>query len=193
MSEQLWQSIDQIDKTFNDNFKANPKAWFEANAKSDMDYLLAHAEDGVIWGKVVDKQLMLAGSEFAEVKVDLRVETLQQARLFGVAGEILVWRDGDDFKGRQVMDGAKPAAEIVEEVQWLWGTKDTRKTGQTFTLLREGKQGLLHAPPLIGLDNDQGVALNLRHYLDYDQNGQAYIALSRLTGLSLVEERENGA
>ncbi len=189
MTETLWKNTEDVDK----NFKADPIAWLVKQAKSDMDILLAHADDGVIWGKVKGNTLLLAGSEFPEIDVKLREQTLQQARLFGPGGELLIWRVDDNFEARLIADGDNPPGSIEEECQWLWGAKDTRKEGEIFTLLREGKQGLLHAPPLAGLKNNQGIALKVRHYIENDDKGQAYIALSRLTGLKPVEERENVA
>ena len=54
--------------------------WFAEQATDGMTLFLAHADDGVIWGRVEDKQLLLAGSVFPAVAVELRPTTLRQAR-----------------------------------------------------------------------------------------------------------------
>ena len=51
-----------------------------------------------------------------------------------------------------------------------------------FALLREGARGLRHAPPVIP-QAGQRPKLVVKHYVDYDTEGQAYIALSRLVRL----------
>lgn len=164
--------------------------WFEEHG---FIYLLAHADDGVIWGRVENGTLKLAGSSFAEVNVALRTVTLQQARLFNGSGELLIWRgEADEWHVRFVMD--VPASvehkadyeECIEETHWLWGTASVPPGSKDgFTLMRDGQQGLLHAPP-IPLERDKRVALGVRHYLAYDEQGQAYIALSRLVDLKQV-------
>ena len=173
-------------------FMADPGAWLAAQAKQPgMDIVLAQADDGVIWGKVDGGQLKLAGNAHPEVKVEFRAVTLQQARLFGPAGELYVWRTADGFAARMIADGNNPSDDdCLEDRQWLWGTLgDKGKAQGGFTLLVEGRQGLRHAPPITGLGQEQRVMLTARHYLDYDDEGQAYIAGSRLTGLVKVEEK----
>src|SRR5689334_18044010 len=60
-----------------------------------LDYLLAHADDGVIWGKVVDHHLVVSSEVAPKISPALQWETLQTARLFGQPGELLGWRDPD--------------------------------------------------------------------------------------------------
>lgn len=172
----------------------NLTQWFEKQAEEHgLVYLLAHADDGVIWGRVENGKLKLAGSSFAEVNVALRAVTLQQARLFSGVGELLIWRgEANEWHGRFVMDvpasseGKDYYEECIEETHWLWGTASVPPGPQDgFTLMREGQQGLLHAPP-IELKRDERVGLWVRHYLVYDDQGQAYIALSRLVKLEKV-------
>ena len=101
---------------------------------------------------------------------ELRIETLQTARVFGSDGEVLIWRSEDaQWSGRLIVDIARsptqdelakqwntePAqfakkdewSKAFDEHQILLGTKATPKDA-SFYLLSEGLQGLLYAVPL---------------------------------------------
>ena len=143
--------------------------------------LLLHADDGVIWGLLVGNTLALSSEAFSEVAVSLRAKTVQQLRFFGEAGELLVWRTGTAFEGRVVtaaVDTAVGTENCHEEAYLLWGENIKEQDG--FTLLQEGARGLLHAPPGSG----QSAFINVRHYIEYDPAGQAYVALSRIVSLN---------
>lgn len=176
-------------ETLDDAFNSDPGAWLESRACDGMSILLAHADDGVIWGEVREGRLVLAGNAFPDLAVELRGVTLQQARLFGPAGELRVWRTSDGtFKGALITD-EQGETEPITEAQWLWGTPDgTDSEVDGFTLLREGAQGMLHAPPVRGLGSSDRVTLQVRHYLETDEQGVAAIGVSRLAGLSRVED-----
>jgi hypothetical protein len=104
MSEVLCQklSVDGIvdDKTL--------VSWLEEQARNGkLNYLLAHAEDGVIWGRFDNNQLTTAEKVFHQpkFKVDfpsLRLLTLQQCRVFGQNGEVLLWQTGEKLRSRLV-------------------------------------------------------------------------------------------
>lgn len=161
--------------------------WFAEQAIAEMAFFLAHADDGVIWGQVVGGKLTLAGDAIPEVQVLLRPATLQQARLFGPAGELLLWRDNGKFRVRCIADGAEsPEHALPLETYWLWGTQGVKSAGG-FQLLEEGAQGLRHAPPISALPGGQRVALAVRHYLAYDAEGRARISASRLYDLRIVD------
>ena len=72
---------------------------------------------------------------------------------------------------------ADQSKEYYDEDYLLWG-KSVRETREGFTLLEEGSQGFLHAPP-IREKFKFPVTLQVRHYIDYDSDGQAYIPYSR--------------
>lgn len=176
-------------------------AWLEAQAKAYRMaapcYLLAHANDGVIWGRLDEDGRLrtsydaLAESENGLSLPSLRAETLQQARLFNRQAELYIWRDGDGgWHGRlleRVQEGETAVwSECFDEPQMLWGTHGTH-LAHRFTLLEDGAQGLYHAVPVkLAVDDEKSGELQrpsqllVRHYLDYDEQGQAYIALSRL-------------
>lgn len=176
------------------------KDWLQTQASQYNQYklkwLLAHADDGLIWGKVEDNgQLVTSDTVAPKVSPRLRRETLQQARLFAEHGELLLWRDGDNQWHarliRQPANGETPTfTHAIDEPQILWGT-DPQPLANGFTLMSDGAQGLRHAVPLIvsGTFNEQSRPLRLwvRHYLKEDENGFTRIVASRL--VELKEER----
>lgn len=186
--------------------------WLEGQAKAHkLKYLLAHADDGVIWGRVDKDGHLLTScdalrnakaketwdvSRLATAKISLaplRLETLQQARLFATHAEIHVWQDGDGvWHGRLIRDVGKGEAhmwlESFDEPQLLWGTHGTQ-LAYDFTLLEDGAQGLHHAVPMpLILDTAPAMfgrirpmQLLVRHYLSVE--GLARIVASRLVTL----------
>ncbi|OAT86779.1 CRISPR-associated protein [Desulfotomaculum copahuensis] len=159
------------------------KDWFCRQSRLyGLRWFLAHADDGVIWGESREAGLALSGDSFPEVSPPLRAVTLQQARLFGKEGELFLWQDGGDRRARLIRDGVGEEKEYYDEDQLLWGNKlECWKDG--FALLRQGSEGLLHAPPLPE-GAELPVRLKVRHYIDYDSDdGQAFIAFSRLVSL----------
>jgi CRISPR-associated protein (TIGR03984 family) len=176
-----WQIESDLDFT---TFSDDPRQWFaQQGAARGLPYFLAHADDGVIWGRVEGEQLQLSGEAFAKVAVHLRAITLQQARLFGEAGELLVWRSDEGWRGRYLSDAHVAPDDMLKETHRLWGeASDPPGPQNDFTLMQEGSQGLWHAPPL-KLKRGETAVLQVRHYLQEDEEGQAYIALSRLVSV----------
>ena len=165
------------------DFTGGLPAWLEAAAEAgSYTYLLAHADDGVIWGRFDGGTLHLCGEAFPEVAVKLRVETLQQVRLFGENGELFVWRAGDGFEQRCVLDS--DYQESYTETYRLWGEVERSKDG--FSLMVEGKEGLRHAVPE-KFDTGARVVLCVRHYIE-DSDDQAAVVNSRL--VSVMQGKE---
>jgi len=164
------------------------EAWFSAKAAElDFPWFLAHADDGVIWGRWDDGDLTLSGKAFPELEVKLRIETLQQARLFGPAGELFLWRSQGGFSVRRITADIDCPDEMCLplESRILWG--EGVKTNLGFTLMREGSQGLLHAVPLPNAIGKRA-ALKVRQYISYDADDQAFITHSRLVDLVVSKE-----
>lgn len=147
-----------------------------------LTYLLAFAEDGVIWGKV-DDQLALSSQAYPEEDKfpPLTPLTLQSLRLFGQNGEILLWREDGAFKARILEEGDGDPSQYREYELLLWGAAEKENAPKPpFSLYREGAQGFLHAPPV----DFKRAALVARDYLDQDgESGQVYVRWSRLVGL----------
>lgn len=165
-----------------DNLETELQSWLTDQARTyKLNWLLAHADDGVIWGEVRDDGLHLSGDAFPAISPPLRAVTLQQARLFGSTAELLLWRDGAGWRARVIQDGTGENGEYYDESHLLWGDRaEDHKDG--FLLLRQGNEGLCHAPPL-PQDAPLPARLRVRHYLAYDPDGQAYVAFSRLVAL----------
>ncbi len=169
------------------SFVAEPAKWLVAQARQQgLRFLLAHADDGVIWGRIDDDGLHTSYG-IAPSSPVLRSSTLQQARLFDTAGEVLIWRSDDGWCARLATDGWDAAEAIIDEDQILWG--DTAQPApHGFTLMREGAQGMCHAVP-IGVTPEQlqthPLRLRVRHYLTENADGEALIVLSRLVQLWL--------
>lgn len=179
----------------------DPRTWLEATAQSHgCQYLLAQAEDGVIWGRFDNGELLTSHDAFPRVcRAALRTATLWEARLFSEQAEVLLWRDGDRWRARVIDDGSLAPVDYIGEDQILWGTQ-AEDQRQGFSLLADGTEGLRHAVPLAGIsakafgqpgEPKRPVRLAVRHYGDYDSNGNARIALSRLAGLSYHEDDDH--
>lgn len=165
--------------------------WLENQAeKYQLNFLLAHAEDGVIWGKFKDGHLLTSDSVF-DFLPKIRSLTLQQCRAFGETSEVMLWRTDKGFKARLIQD--EKDTEFISENHILWGTK-ADKTCDDFTLVSDGSQGLRHAVPLTDITFDENqklyrpLRLGVHHYIDYDDFGVARINLSRLVNLTTFKE-----
>ncbi len=183
------------------DFTVDPLAWFRKQpGVGDAVWFLAHADDGVIWGRMRNGQLVTSDSVFPQVSPPLRAITLQQARLFGSDAEVRVWRVENSFEARRLQDHRGGQAEAFDEAHILWGTQVEQRK-EDFTLVADGRQGLRHAlPPLPAADIPfdppekkrkrwHPLRLGVRHYLGRDESGTVVIVQSRLTGL-WAEKRE---
>lgn len=174
--------------------------WLQTKAKQyQLQYLLAHAEDGVIWGKF-DKHGNLTTANppkdflprleelFPNYNLPiLRSHTLQQCRIFGEKAEVMLWKVGQNWKARSIEDGYLSKDDYICEKQILWGTQPEEEHKKGFTLVSDGSQGLKHAVPLTGITfkgkDSRPLRLQIRHYIDYDESGVARIYLSRMVNL----------
>lgn len=174
--------------------------WLETKA-TDKDknyqYLLAHADDGVIWGYVKDGELKTSYEAFPQISPPLIPVTLQQLRLFGKHSELHLWRTAPgQFVGRVIRDKVDDIhGKCFDEYQILWGDR-WRDCQNGFTLVVEGQRGLRHAfpqevkndPKYFGTRKNpkHSLRLKLRHYIIHDEEtGQARVYLSRLVGVSV--------
>ena len=169
--------------TVDTSFRDAPANWLLKQAHQyGLRYLLAHADDGVIWGRI-DGNTLVTSHEIALYSPELRAVTLQQCRLFGVTGELLLWRDAEHWRGRYAND--EIAADYIDEDQILWGSAaETPVKG--FTRVTEGAQGMRHAVPVVVTSEQleaRQLRLRVRHYIDYNDDGEARIVLSRLVQL----------
>lgn len=186
----------------------NLTAWLCRHAAAhQLSYLLAHADDGVIWGRfaTTDGAMELTTSHEADAAFPaLRLVTLGQCRAFGLHAELLLWRAGSRWRARLARD----TPEYLVEQQVLWGTIATARS-QGFTTLEDGQQGLRHIVPIDvpaacfrsdrgspqrtpdGRDLYRPLRLVVHHLLEGDPlTGAAGIALSRLVDLEIQPPRK---
>lgn len=178
-------------------FQTDPAAWLAAQGpQGDQTWLLAYAEDCVIWGKLADGKLQLSQPD------RLSAITLLEARLFGEESEVHIWRTNDGFAGCHVSDkGESETAGAYDEWQRLWGV-DAEGRADGFTQLVDGQEGFRHTVPL-DVPNTafhrshprfHPTILKTRHYFTVDdETGVTSIALSRLVSIdseSFDEYRE---
>ncbi|NJL55247.1 TIGR03984 family CRISPR-associated protein [bacterium] len=178
------------------------RTWLEKLAKRrQLDYLLAHANDGVIWGHFQQGELLTSGDlqSNAYQYPRLCLKTLQQCRIFGLAGEVLAWRSGNTWQARFVSEpdhqnkGNQIEAKKIDEKQILLGNHGRKHPEQGFTELWEGREGLRHAVPYttddITIDDknqlSHRICLVIHHYFAYDADGIAGITCSRLVRFGL--------
>jgi CRISPR-associated protein (TIGR03984 family) len=142
-------------------------------------YLLAFADDGVVWGKFEDKALIFSAP--------LNFLTLQTLHLFGDKGELRIWRDQDKLKGSLLIDSPEEKAEAYDISYMMWGTQ-VDEPGETFSVVSDGRQGLRHAVPLPLKESDKlhgrPLRITVRNFLCEDETGQVFIDCSRLLGVS---------
>lgn len=152
----------------------------------DLHYLLAFALDGLFWGRF-DGQTWHTKS----ASTSWNEQNLQEVRIFGENGEVHLWRSGEGWIGRKIIDGTgDDFKEMIDDQQILWGdTVEKHEDG--FTLLADGQQGLRHWLPMtISESQLPHLRLSVRHYLAKDEF--ARIAVSRLVGLSAEAKPEQG-
>ncbi len=186
---------------------SDPVAWLTNQATAGM-VLLAHADDGVIWGRgkaggIDQAPGSLVTPDFE--RTALRPVPLQQARLFDANQEIFLWRVGEGaWRARTVTDDGADEKEwrTTDETQVLWGTR-VEANADNFCCVADGVEGLYHTPPLdlpkeTWGKQDQGqqerrLRLLVRHYLEEDEaTGWQQISMSRLAGVFAVAIEDGG-
>lgn len=162
-----------------------------------LTFLLAFADDGVIWGRM-DNGVLSIVREASEKKdkesVELRDKTLQQAYAFNEDMEVRLFRDEmNQWKAYEVRDVDE--SRVIVESQILWGEKldeNDQPTRPGFMRLLAERKGI--PPQIYPIKEDfdptkQCVRLEVHHLVEYDeQTGEAYIKASRLAGLSVGEK-----
>jgi CRISPR-associated protein (TIGR03984 family) len=176
---------------------ADMMEWLRGQMNEKRKWLLAHADDGVIWGRWDGDKIITSHDVAPDLSPPLRLVTLRQASLFGEDDELRLWRDERGFLARRI--GDENGADVIrfDETQVLWGDaimplNDPRG----FTHVREKKRqgGMDHVVPIDVSQDDlenRRLKLRVRHFVTYDQDtGEAHIALSRLISIEILQEGE---
>jgi CRISPR-associated protein (TIGR03984 family) len=156
----------------------------------DLRWLLAHCDDGVVWGRRNAEGWRLSFEPFPAISPRLGTENLQQIRLFGPEGELLVWRADDRFRGRLLThqpDGADPSLNPETQDYVLIGDRVLQSARDGFTVVGDGR-GSRHAAPLICPESAFPVQprrhplrLKVWHYFAADtESGLVRVVASRL-------------
>lgn len=147
-------------------------------------YLLAHLDDGVIWGHVEDKTLQLSSQAFPDTSPKLRPEKLWELRLFGKDQEWRVWQADGELHSCLVTENAGDQTASFDEEYILWGTIADGAPENGFQLVHESNLGITHTPPASVIEGERhSLKLVVRHYVSHDDCGAAYIKISRLVDL----------
>lgn len=156
--------------------------------------LLAFSDAGVTWGKLDNGKWKTSADIIPDHSPRLTFEGIIECRVFSPAGEIYLWREGDQLSGRVLVDtGGDAIYDYVDRKFILWGTRtcaDESRDG--FTVVDES-QGMKHAVPVdIGQfpKNSSARPLRLvrRVYLDYNEDtGAVYEKYIRLLSLFVME------
>lgn len=171
-------------------------------------WLLAHCDDGVIWG-IVEKdalRLPLAFSIRSDISLPRpRAMTIQQLRIFGGRGELLIWRNEDVqrtvggggsgwLRGRllldQPIDSERPHTRPKDERWLLFGdTVESSGTDRAFAVVAERRRRRVQVVPIAEglLDGSFRLALNVKHYFECDAvSGCVRRAVTRLVSLEVA-------
>jgi len=179
----------------------NIREWLTEQMKikeNEQTFLLAFADDGVIWGRLDDNGSLVIAHETSQKEdkknyTQLRGKTLQQAHIFGNKVEVRLFRDEmGEWKALKIEDESET---VITESQILWGDKldedKNQPTDTGFMRLLAERKGI--PPQIIPWDKkdfgkDKCVRLEVHHLVDYNDDGEAYIVASRLAGLSIAEK-----
>lgn len=161
-----------------------------------LHWALAHCDDGVTWGRY-DRGtgVWRLGSEVAPgISPPIREESLQELRLFGETGEVLIWRGEDGLAGRELRDGvvARETGETPDplrpsdEARVLGGNTVRSRLPHDFTHVADGAGAEQILPLSVTTEQLQGkeVRLVVRHYYEEDEEtGTVRVTATRLVKL----------
>ncbi|HDH26706.1 MAG TPA: hypothetical protein ENH00_11040 [Actinobacteria bacterium] len=166
-------------------------------------WALAHCDDGVTWGTFdTDLSSWRLGSEVVpDVSPPIREQTIQELRLFGETGEVLIWRTEEGLRGR-ILHELIPPADRTDEMDPLRPSDEARilrgdsvrggsEPGFTRVVDRTGAEQVIPADTTAEQLRKRRVRLQVRHYWEQDpESGAVRIAATRL--LKLTTECSDG-
>jgi CRISPR-associated protein (TIGR03984 family) len=168
-----------------------------AQGHDDLIWLLAHCDDGVVWGKREAARWRLSSLAFPDVSPALSDVNLQQLRLFGPLREVLLWHADGGLTGRELADteavGKDDPLRPEDQSYVLLGDRLVA-TNEGFSLVADAR-GSRQAVPLLGPDDSFGtpaqrrwpLRLQVRHYFVSDpRSGLVRIVASRLVHVIAV-------
>jgi CRISPR-associated protein (TIGR03984 family) len=162
----------------------------------DLFWLLAHCDDGVVWGKREGARWRLSSTAFPDVSPPLGGVNVQQVRLFGPLREVLIWRTEEGLRGRELSDTDTVATDDLlrpEDQSYILVGDRLLAARDGFSLVADGR-GARHAVPLSSQESSFGppenrrwpLRLQVRHYFSADPgSGLVRVTVSRLVHLTM--------
>lgn len=158
-------------------------------------YVLIHADDGVLWGRIEDGRLVTPSRD--EWVPELRSKTVQQCRVFGSKGELFIWRESEGIWNGRLLIEDGTAYRSKERRAILYGSRiDSHPAPQGFVSVIELGVGMrqivpVEVPPEALKDDERDfkedwrVALTVVEYSSEDDDGQVMIVCSRLKAVNV--------
>jgi CRISPR-associated protein (TIGR03984 family) len=174
-----------------------------AEDATNLVWALAHCDDGVTWGRYDQAQATwhFASAVEPDVSPPLRRETLQELRIFGEPGEILIWRSDAALHGRVLRDTEPPPDQLDEsdplrpddESRILRGDLVPTAYENGFSRIADRGTGSEQVLPAVVTPDGlraRRARLGVRHYFQQDtESGTVRIAVTRLVNLTIEETR----
>lgn len=161
----------------------------EAARRDPRMWMLAFADDGIIWGRVSDGTLRTSPDHGDWRCPRLRPRTLWRLHLFGESGELRMQRAGNEFRAEWLAEDADPEASYLDELRLLIG-QEVPTPGEALPgppepdfVLARGMAGEIHTPPLSLPEMRRRSALRVRHFLHADPDtGMLRVHDTRIVG-----------
>lgn len=169
----------------------NIREWLAGQMKeNNLSFLLAFADDGVIWGRHDGTSLTIAHDVDSSYP-ELRGKTLLEARAFNTKTEVHLFRNElGGWKAFKIVD----EGDVIKESQILWGDQlaEEQPAQPGFLRLTAERKGIpVQLIPANGKFNGNDcIRLEVHHLVGYTDDGEAYIKLSRLAGLRVGKKDE---
>jgi len=147
-------------------------------------WLLARADDGVIWGMIANGELRVGGDERPGEVRPLRRETVQDLKVFSPEGELRLWRRDAELRAALVTTADAPPGQhfvTAEDRSFpLLGSPDNGQQPGSFSRYRGGA-GQQHFVPVFDLPP---LWLDARFYYAATDSGVLRMFEYRLLSLS---------
>lgn len=133
-------------------------------------FVLAHANDGVIWGRLFDDGLRVAERHAGDPWPELRWSTLLDLRAFGPAGEVRLWRGREgSLRGYSIEDWELDESLVnyshsIDREYLLLGKRTEALAPTGLFERRRGRGGEQHAAP------SGFTKMSIRHLYQRDVN-----------------------
>lgn len=164
---------------------------------SSFAWALAHSDDGVTWGRLDEEagRWRLGHDAFPDVSPPIRVEALQELRVFGAGGEVLIWRSDGGLRGR-LLEDSEPGDSTgddtdplcpSDELRIVRGDRIREDASDGFTRVTDatGAEQVLPLTLAEAKLRRRKVRLHVRHYWAQNvDDGTVRIAVTRLVKLT---------